>query len=309
MFRQAMMKAADSRQLKTAVVSLPLTRAVVDRFVPGETTQDAVRVTRELIGTGRMVTIDHLGEDTTDPETAEDNTEAYLNLLAALADEGLATDAEVSLKLSAVGQFVGSDGEVLARENASLVCTAARNAGTTVTLDMEDHTTTDSTLGILRDLRQDFPSTGIAVQSYLKRTQADCRDLAKDGVRVRLCKGAYDEQEPHAWEDRAEIDKSYVRCLKTLMTQGAYAMVATHDPRLIAIAQSLATDAGLERDGFEFQMLYGIRPHEQERLAGLGHRFRVYLPYGSDWYGYLMRRMAEKPANLGLFLRGVVDKS
>jgi proline dehydrogenase len=178
-----------------------------------------------------------------------------------------------------------------------------------VTLDMEDHTTTDLTLDALRELRADFPTVGAVLQSYLYRTEADCRDLAHEGSRVRLCKGAYKEPESVAFQTGADIDKSYVRCLKILMQGQGYPMVASHDPRLIEIAGALAGQAGRDPKSFEYQMLYGIRPEEQKRIADRGDQMRVYIPYGEEWYGYLMRRMAEKPANVAFFLRGITSKS
>jgi proline dehydrogenase len=173
---------------------------------------------------------------------------------------------------------------------------------------MEDHTTTDSTLGILRELRQDFPGTGAVVQSYLHRTESDCRDLATEGSRVRLCKGAYKEPASVAFQDKDEVDRSYVRCLKVLIGGAGYPMVATHDPRLVAITEDLVRRAGRAKGSYEYQMLYGIRPHEQLRLAARGERMRVYVPYGDEWYGYLVRRMAERPANLVFFLRSLATK-
>jgi proline dehydrogenase len=173
---------------------------------------------------------------------------------------------------------------------------------------MEDHTTTDSTLAILRELRSDFPETGAVLQAYLRRTEADCRDLAYEGSRVRLCKGAYKEPESVAYQGRRDVDRAYVRALNVLMAGHGYPMLATHDPRLVAITEELARRHDRAKDSYEFQMLYGIRPHEQERLAALGHKMRVYVPYGDEWYGYLVRRMAERPANLAFFLRAVATK-
>jgi proline dehydrogenase len=172
---------------------------------------------------------------------------------------------------------------------------------------MEDHTTTDATLEALRSLRVDFPSTGAVLQSYLRRTEADCRDLAVAGSRVRLCKGAYKEPASVAFQDPAEVDLSYVRCLKVLMAGAGYPMVATHDPRLIAITGELAKHR--EKGSYEYQLLYGVRPGEQERLAAAGETVRVYVPYGDEWYGYLMRRLAERPANLTFFLRALASRS
>ena len=279
---------------------------MVHRFVSGAGIDDAVRATTDLLASGRTVTLDHLGEDTLDAGQAEVTVKAYLALLVRLADAGLTQNAraEVSVKLSAVGQSVDQD---LALANATLICEAARSAGTTVTLDMEDHTTTDSTLSILRLLRADFPSTGAVVQAYLHRTEADCRDLATVGSRVRLCKGAYKEPGSVAFQSRAEVDASYRRCLTVLMAGAGYPMVATHDPALIALATDLAVDR--LNGTYEFQMLYGIRPQEQERLAARGETMRVYVPYGDEWYGYFMRRLAERPANVAFFLRALATRS
>lgn len=308
MLRSVLMSVAENERIKDTALAIPLTKSVVDRFVAGETTADAVSSTTDLLSKGLMVTVDHLGEETTDEAAAKTIVAAYLELIQQFSDAGLADRAEVSLKLSAMGLSLGSSGTQIALENARVICTAARNAGTTVTLDAEDYTTTDPTLGVLADLRGDFPQTGAVIQAYLKRSEADCRDLATQGSRVRLCKGAYNESPAVAHTDPHEVDKAYVRCLRILMEGKGYPMLATHDPRLIAIGQDLAAREGRSSDSFEFQMLYGIRPEEQLRLLQLGHQVRVYVPYGLDWYGYLVRRMAEKPANLALFLRGLVDK-
>jgi len=307
--RRSLLALSRSEQVKGLVTSLPVSSSVVTRFVAGEATDDAVRTSGELIDQGLQVSLDHLGEDTLDPAQADAVTQAYLDVLTDLMAAGLSACAEVSVKLSAVGQALPGDGERIALDNARRVCTAARNAGTTVTLDMEDHTTTDSTLRILHELRQDHPETGAVLQAYLHRTEADCHDLAYEGSRVRLCKGAYKEPAEVAYQQRAEVDTSYVRCLKALMAGKGYPMVATHDPRLVAIASSLAARSERGVGDFEFQMLYGIRPQEQARLAALGHIVRVYVPYGQEWYGYLMRRLAERPANVAFFARALVTKS
>jgi proline dehydrogenase len=173
---------------------------------------------------------------------------------------------------------------------------------------MEDHTTTDATLESLHELRQDFPWVGAVIQSYLRRSEADCRDLAHEGSRVRLCKGAYKEPESVAYQSSSDVDQSYVRCLKILMGGQGYPMVASHDPRLVEIAGALAVHHRRDPDSYEFQMLYGIRPEEQKRIADRGNQMRVYIPYGEEWYGYLMRRMAERPANTMFFLRGLASR-
>jgi proline dehydrogenase len=299
---------ARSSSVKNLVSSMPVSSGIVNRYVPGEHTDNAVDATRELIASGLHVTLDFLGEDTLDREQADHTVTAYLELLASLSEQGLARNAEVSVKLSAVGQALPGDGEKVALENARTICHAARNAGTTVTLDMEDHTTTDSTLGILAELRKDFPETGAVLQAYLYRTEEDCRALAYEGSRVRLCKGAYKEPESVAFQGRAEVDKSYVRCMKILMAGQGYPMIASHDPRMVDIAGALATRYGRPQGSYEYQMLYGIRSDEQRRLAEAGEKVRVYVPYGEEWYGYLMRRLAERPSNLAFFLRSLVSQ-
>jgi proline dehydrogenase len=306
--RQPLLALSRSDQVKNFVTAMPVSSSIVARYVPGEGTDDAVAATGRLIESGLHVTLDFLGEDTLDREQADATVRAYLEVLGALSGAGLARNGEVSVKLSAVGQALPGDGEKVALENARTICHAARNAGTTVTLDMEDHTTTDSTLGLLRELRKDFPETGAVLQAYLHRTEADCRDLAYEGSRVRLCKGAYNEPESVAFQDKHEVDRSYVRCLKVLMGGQGYPMVATHDPRMVDIAGALATRNGRPQGSYEYQMLFGIRPDEQHRLAEAGEKVRVYLPYGQEWYGYLMRRLAERPSNLTFFLHSLVSK-
>jgi proline dehydrogenase len=308
MLRGPLLRLSRSHKIKNLVTKAPLSSGVVERFIAGETSGDAVAVTRRLVGVGLLATIDYLGEDTTDASSADTVVVAHLDLLTRLRDAGLSASAEVSIKLTALGQQL-RDGPQLALENAELICRAARKADTAVTLDMEDHTTTDSTLEILRTLRKEYPETGAVLQAYLYRTEADCRDLAEAGSRVRLCKGAYAEPESVAFQDRHEIDRSYVRCMKILMAGNGFPMLATHDPTLINIGLQLAKDSGRGPRDFEFQMYYGIRPTEQLRLANLGHAVRVYVPYGTDWYGYLIRRLAERPANLRFFVRSVITKS
>jgi len=307
LLRRPILTLARSERVKHVVTAMPVSAGIVHSHIAGEATSDAVRTTAELATAGLTATIDYLGEDTTDEAQATATVAAYLDLLQELGEAGLATSAEVSVKLTAIGLAL-PDGERIALDNARQICRAARNAGTTVTLDMEDHTTTDVTLHVLRELRQDYPETGAVLQAYLRRTEADCKRLAHEGSRVRLCKGAYDEPEDVAFTDRLEVDRSYIRCLKVLLAGEGYPMIATHDPRMIEIARHLIAESGREPSTYEFQMLYGIRPAEQRRLATLGERMRVYVPYGEEWYGYLMRRLAERPQNLTFFLRSLVSK-
>ncbi|GAA4915449.1 proline dehydrogenase family protein [Streptomonospora salina] len=307
MLRTTLLAAARSRACRTLVERAPVTRGLVSKYVAGSGLERALPVVEQLTA-DRLVTLDHLGEDTTDTSRARDTVEAYTRLLAELDAAGVAGRAEVSVKLSAVGQFLPQDGEKIALDNARRICDAAARAGTTVTLDMEDHTTVDSTLSILRELRVDFPWAGAVLQAYLRRTEGDCRDLAGAGSRVRLCKGAYDEPASVAYRDKGEVDRSYVRCLRVLMEGEGYPMAASHDPRLVSIAGVLADSSGRGPDDYEHQMLYGIRENEQRRIAADGRRMRVYVPYGDQWYGYFMRRLAERPANAAFFARSLLTR-
>ncbi len=301
-----MLAAARSRTVRAAVEAGPFT-PLVDRFVAGTDVADAVAAAR-TIAADRLVTVDHLGEDTPDRAQADAAVTAYRTLLGRLRTEGLADRVEVSVKLSALGQRLPVDADKIALDSARQVCEAAAAAGTTVTVDMEDHTTTDSTLGIVQDLRVDYPWVGAVLQAHLRRTEGDCRDLAGPGSRVRLCKGAYDEPASVAYQRTDEVDRSFVRCLKVLMAGEGLPMVATHDPRLIAIARFLADRNDRTADDYELQMLYGVRPRAQSELAAEGLRMRIYLPYGTEWFGYFMRRLGERPANLAFFARSLLTR-
>jgi proline dehydrogenase len=305
MLRSVILAASRSSWLEHLIEKAPVSRDVIRRFIPGPSADDALRATRELVAEGLAVSLDYLGEDTETPEQAAATRDEYLGVLAALAAAELTPAAEVSVKLSALGQKFD---EQRAYDAARAICAAATEAGTTVTLDMEDHTTTDSTLEILAKLRNDFPTTGAVLQAYLRRTEADCRELAGAGSRVRLCKGAYKEPESVAYQSKLDVDRSYVRCLNILMAGEGYPMLATHDPRLVSIAEDRARWFDRGPDEFEFQMLYGVRPEEQRRLSAEGYTMRVYVPYGTQSYGYLMRRMAERPANVAFFARSVMSR-
>jgi len=308
--RRTLLAASASDRMRRMVVSAPYTRGVVARYVAGAHAAAAVEATRRLQASGLAVTLDYLGEDTTSHEHAAAVADEYVALLGRLEAGGLTVDggAEVSVKPTAVGLHLPEHGEKTAAAHIERICVAARAAGTTVTVDMEDHTHVDATLRIVRDLRSDYPGLGCVIQSQLRRSTADCRALAYAGSRVRLCKGAYDAPEEAAYASRAEVDRSYARCLRILMAGGGYPMLATHDPRLIRIIAAQAVLTGRGSAGFEYQMLYGIRPAEQLRLAATGAKVRVYVPYGSDWYGYLVRRLAERPSNLAFFLRSLASR-
>ncbi|CAB4910197.1 MAG: proline dehydrogenase [Actinobacteria bacterium] len=307
MLGQALLVASRRPGLRKVVVGTPVTRRVVDRFVAGESLPDALAAVDALRRDGIAVTLDHLGEDITSRAEAVASRDAYLALLDGLAPLQLGRAAEVSVKLSAFGQALPG-GHDLALELVRPVAEAATAAGTTVTLDMEDHRTVDSTLAVLAELRRDHPGTGAVLQAALHRSEADARDLAVAGSRVRLVKGAYAEPRTVAHTEKAEVDAAYRRCLEILFSGDGYPMAGTHDPAMIALALELVGRTGRSADSYEFQLLYGIRTGEQQRLAADGHTVRAYVPYGADWYGYFMRRLAERPANVQFFLRSLVTK-
>jgi proline dehydrogenase len=311
--RPAIMAASRSGGMRRAAERLPATRHVVHRFVPGETVADVLDSVGQLRNSGRLVSIDYLGEDVTDIDAANATVDAYVALLDALDQReepvAAARPLEVSLKLSALGQALPRDGEKIALENAHTICERALRAGAWVTVDAEDHTTTDSTLSIVGDLRTEFDWLGTVLQAYLRRTEADCAEFAASGARIRLCKGAYDEPASVAYRDREDVTASYLRCLRVLMGGDGYPMVASHDPEIIEAVPALVREFDRSVDDFEYQMLYGIRDAEQRRLAVDGNQVRVYVPFGTQWYGYFVRRLAERPANLTFFLRALAEHS
>ncbi|MFI7701788.1 proline dehydrogenase family protein [Nonomuraea sp. NPDC049480] len=292
MLRQALLAVSKSERAERVISTSPLTRDVVRRYVA----DDVGSVIGELTRRGLLVTVDHLGEEVTDRAQAENAVREYLSLL-----DLLPAGADVSVKLTALGLRLS---EQLAIDHATAICRAAAIRDVTVTLDAEEHDTIRGLHAVHTALRRDHPDVGVVVQAYLPDALERCEKLG--GARVRLCKGAYTA--PGAYTRPRDIDRSFVRCLKILMAGTAYPMVATHDPRLVRIASTLAVLSGRDVTGFEYQMLYGVRPDEQARLAGLGAQMRVYIPYGDDWYAYLMRRLAERPRNLTFFLRSLLSR-
>ncbi|CAM3396776.1 proline dehydrogenase family protein [Mycobacterium colombiense] len=309
--RPAILAAGRRDGVRRTAERLTLTRKVVHRFVPGETIESVLNSVAALRDSGRLVSVDYLGEDVADADDADAAVRTYLDLIEKLGGPGdfdVAAPFEVSVKLSALGQSLERDGHKIARDNAWSICDAARRAGVWVTVDAENHTTTDSTLRIVRDLRTEFPWLGLVLQAYLRRTLDDCEEFAASGARVRLCKGAYDEPASLAYREPTEVTDSYLACLRVLMAGSGYPMVATHDPEIIAAVPEMSRESGRRGREFEYQMLYGIRDDEQRRLAAAGNPVRVYVPFGTQWYGYFMRRLAERPANLAFFLRALTTR-
>lgn len=311
--RPVMLAASKADRLRRTLERSPITRNVVRRFVPGENLDDVLNVVAVLRESGRDVSVDYLGENVADADDAAATVRVYLDLLDRLgrradpAGNGV-QPLEVSLKLSALGQALDCDGQKIALDNARTICERAQEVGVWVTVDAEQYASTDSTLSISGDLRVDYPWLGTVVQAYLRRALDDCRELAAAGARVRLCKGAYDEPVSVAYQDGREVIDSYLRCLRVLMAGRGYPMVASHDPMIIQAVSGMAGEAGRVAGDFEYQMLYGIRDDEQRRLAEAGNHVRVYVPFGAQWYGYFMRRLAERPANLGFFVRALGER-
>jgi proline dehydrogenase len=308
MLGSALLSASRSPRLRHVISTTRPTKRVVDRFVAGESLDDALSAVGELTSRGICVTLDHLGEGVTSAAGATAARDAYLRALEALAPLHFGTRVEVSVKLSAFGQALPG-GEDLALANITPVVEAAAAIGTTVTLDMEEASTVDATLATLAALRVRHPSTGAVLQSYLHRTPDDAAALAQTGSRVRLVKGAYRELPDVALQSKAHVDRAYLDCLAILMAGPGYPMVGSHDPRMIAAAHELAIGRARARDSYEFQMLYGIRVDEQRVLAANGYLVRAYVPFGADWYGYFMRRLAERPANVAFFLRALTSRN
>lgn len=305
MFRAILLYLAGADWARNIVSKWPVARRVVRRFVAGETLAEAIDVVREINQKGMTATVDVLGESITAPAQAREMTQAYIELMQAICDNGL--DAWVSLKLTALGLDVDPE---LAHENVCEVLAFARDCGQDmqITIDMEDHTYTDRTLELFRHLREadGFQNVRTVIQAYLFRSEEDVAQLAEEGAGIRLCKGAYKEPASVAYPQKSDVDASYVRCMKALLDAASegrgYPGIATHDEKIIDAARAYVAEKGISSEAFEFQMLYGVRSALQESLAAQGHGMRLYVPYGSQWYAYFMRRLAERPANVWFFV-------
>jgi proline dehydrogenase len=303
--RSSILVASRSSRVRGAVESVGATRRVVDRFVAGATAADALECVHRLDAEGLSATVDHLGEEVADAAGADATVDAYGALLDALASKDLARGADVSVKLTALGVDQDRAG---ALDRARAVLASARAVGATMTVDMEHSALTSVTLETVRALRDEDPSVAAVLQAMLRRTEDDARALGAEGARVRLCKGAYAEDADVAFQRRGDVDASYRRCLAILMAAPCAPLVATHDPAMVTAALELAAAEGRAPREFELQMLLGVRPDEQRRLSALGLAVRVYVPYGTEWWGYLTRRLAERPANLTFFLRALASR-
>lgn len=278
----------------------PPARRLATRFVAGDTLEDALAVTRRLNSEGIMVTLDHLGESVTSLAEAAAARDTYLCTLAAQRAAGI--EGNVSFKLTQFGLDLSESGCLA---NAEQLVTRAAALGSFVRVDMESSEYTERTLDVVRSLHAAHGSVGVVIQAYLRRSKRDIDDLCRRRIRVRLCKGAYLEPAPGAFQRKSEVDRSYAELMGALLEGGEYPAIATHDERMIEAAKAHASKTGRPRDSFEFQMLYGIRRDLQRRLVAEGYRLRLYVPFGRAWYPYYMRRLAERPANVVFILRNL----
>jgi proline dehydrogenase len=301
--RSLLISLSHRRSLARVAMGTPITRTMVSRFVAGETLEEALPAISDLKKAGLRTTVDVLGESVTSPDQARAATESYLATIAALSAAGL--DVNVSAKLTALGLEIGHDACLA---NVTRIVEAADAAGGFVRFDMEGHTKTDSTLTIWREVHQAHSNVGVVIQSALRRSNTDVDRIIAVGGRVRLCKGAYDEPTSVAYRTKQAVDANYMRLMERLLRANVYPALATHDPKLIAKAIDIADRIDLPRDRFEFQMLYGIRRDLQRTLVDRGYTVRIYVPYGREWYPYFMRRLAERPANVGFMLRAIVNE-
>jgi proline dehydrogenase len=291
------------RSLARFAVRAPITRTVVARFVAGETLEEALPAIAELKRAGLRTTVDVLGESVTSVDQAAAATQSYLATLAALSTAGL--DVNVSVKLTALGLEIGRD---VCLANVTRIVEAAGSLGGFVRFDMEDHSKAEATLSIWRDVHQAHSNVGVVLQSALRRSSTDVDRVIAVGGGVRLCKGAYDEPSSVAYRTKRAVDANYLRLMERLLRADVYPALATHDIKLIARAIEIAEAIGLPRDRFEFQMLYGVRRDLQRTLVDRGYTVRIYVPYGREWFPYFMRRLAERPANVGFMLRALVKE-
>ena len=300
MLRSTLLKLSESKGLANWVTSNGTTRRMARRFVAGETLDEAIEAARASNSAGMLVSLDYLGENCATTSDAQRARDAYLEVFERIHKENL--DANVSCKLTQLGLDLNVDfcqGLVM-----SIVEFAARYDNF-LRVDMEGSLYTQRTLDLVKRVRVRNPAVGTVIQSYLYRSESDIKDLLAYGCRIRLCKGAYKELPEVAYPEKANVDANYVRLMQLLLSSGFYHGIATHDPRMIAATIRHAAAKQISKDDFEFQMLYGVRTDLQRRLVRDGYRVRIYIPFGRDWFPYFMRRLAERPANVGFLVRNL----
>ncbi len=298
MLRSTLLKLSESKAFAHWVTSNASTRRMSHRFVAGETLEEALQAARVCNSAGMFATLDYLGENVASTADAQKARDTYLDIFDRIAQEKLS--ANVSCKLTQLGLDLSPEfceGLVLS------IAERAAAYDSFLRVDMESSVYTQRTVELVKRVRSQTPAIGTVIQSYLYRSESDVQDLLSYGCRIRLCKGAYKESDEVAFPAKKDVDANYVKLMRLLLSSGFYHGIATHDPRMIAETIRCAADAKISKDDFEFQMLYGVRVDLQRKLVRDGYRVRVYIPYGQDWFPYFMRRLAERPANLGFFVR------
>jgi proline dehydrogenase len=298
MLRSFLLYLSECESPKKLITGNPLGRRLASRFIAGEDVEDALRVIRRLRAEGFMVTLDCLGESVQEAAEAEAACQVYLALLDRLAAEKL--DSHVSIKLTQLGLAID---EALARRHLGLIAGRAAQHHNFVRVDMEGSAFTEATLRVFRAVDAPRDVAGVALQAYLFRTESDVDELLKCGARIRLVKGAYKEPPDISFPHKRDVDQNFQKLTEKLLASGVYHAIATHDDRLVAATEAFARKQGIPPEGFEYQLLYGIRRQLQREFLRRGWRVRVYVPFGREWYAYFMRRLAERPANLFFLMR------
>jgi proline dehydrogenase len=298
MLRSTLLKLSENKKFASWVTSNGTTRRMARRFVAGETLEEAIAAARQCNDSGMMASLDYLGENISTTSDAQHSRDAYLEVFERIAHEKL--HANVSCKLTQLGLDINQEfctGLVLS------IVERAASFDNFLRVDMEGSAYTQRTVDLVKRVRARNPAVGTVIQAYLYRSETDVADLLAYGCRIRLCKGAYKEPEDVAFPRKADVDGNFIRLMQLLLSSGFYHAIATHDPRMIAATIRHAAAKGISKDDFEFQMLYGVRTDLQRRLVHDGYRVRIYIPFGNDWFPYFMRRLAERPANLGFLIR------
>jgi proline dehydrogenase len=301
--RALLLKLSENKRLAPFIMSNGVSRRVARRFVAGETLNDAIEAARTLNTAGRSASLDLLGENVSDEMGARNAADGYLAMFDRIAREKL--NANVSLKLTQLG--LDLDGS-LCQQLVEKIVAHATSLGNFVRIDMEGSAYTQRTVELTKRARAKHAAVGTVMQAYLYRAEKDVHELLRAGCRMRLCKGAYQEPPEIAFPEKADVDANYVKLMKLLLPSGIYHGIATHDPAMIQATKDFVREKNIGRDQFEFQMLYGIRTDLQQQLVREGYRLRIYIPFGTDWFPYFMRRLAERPANLAFFLRNLFSK-
>jgi proline dehydrogenase len=303
MLKGPLLYLAHNATVRNFVIHNRATRAVSRRFVAGEALDDAIEATRALNQRNMHVSLDHLGENVSDAKEAVSAAQDYIAILDRIKQAGV--DANISIKLTALGLDVSQE---LCEQDVCRILEHAQQFPIFVRIDMEGSAYTEQTVDITLRMHKQYEHVGTVIQSCMHSSNKDVEQLIAQGVRVRLVKGAYKEPKTVAFQQKSEVDHNFVRLMTMLLQRGNYSAIATQDEAIINATCKFARDHGISKSAFEFQMLYGIRRDLQEKLVGQGYNMRIYVPYGSQWYPYLMRRMAERPANLFFVIGNVIRR-